>query len=380
MLVKRFVSTGGAERCAVEAANGVAAAGHEVTVFAQEWDERVAKNGVRFSRVPQIPGPTWLNSVWFAVATARRRLASFDIVHSLERHPSADLAYVTCVCHRNVFRNRPAWKRLALRLSPRQAAYLWLEAEQFRPAPGRMISAASLMIRRDILENYPKAEKRIPIVYSGVDANYFAPADTQVRADMRLERGVEDQTVILFVGSEFRRKGLDVVLRALGCIRRAHPEERFVLWVAGGGPPDPFREIADEEGIAFSVRFLGLVRDVRSLYQAADLFVLPSRREPCSLAVLEAMACGLPAIISGDSGNAELVQDGHDAGVLKDASDPEELALRIMDLLGADRRREMGLRARRTALGHAWTGVVRTTLELYDEILVSRPPPGAGAA
>ncbi len=97
--------------------------------------------------------------------------------------------------------------------------------------------------------------------------------------------------VALFAGMNYRLKGLEPLLHAVGRMWRDRP---LLLLVAGSPKTAPFERLAKRLGVADRVRFIGYCDDMRNAYFAADFFVHPTFYDPCSNVVLEAMACGLP--------------------------------------------------------------------------------------
>jgi glycosyltransferase involved in cell wall biosynthesis len=152
----------------------------------------------------------------------------------------------------------------------------------------------------------------------------------------------------LFVGNLTQQpaKGFDVLLKAFVEVVRARPDAK--LEVIGGGDSAPYADYARELGIAGSVVFRGKRRDVPAFLSAAALFVLPSRREGMSNALLEAMACAVPCVATDISGSKDLISDGEN-GLLVPVEDPAALAAAMLKLLGDPAAaRRMGEKGRET--------------------------------
>ncbi len=171
---------------------------------------------------------------------------------------------------------------------------------------------------------------RLEVVHNGVD-----PPPPVDRAAVREELGLDDgQVAILYLGQLEERK--DVLLAA----RAAAAAEGAVLLVAGEGP------LAGAVA-ATGARMLGFRRDPERVLAAADVFVMPSRHEGLSFAVLEAMAAGRACVVSDGPGNPEAVGD---AGVVVPAGDEHALAAALARLTADGRERErLGAAARRRA-------------------------------
>ena len=130
---------------------------------------------------------------------------------------------------------------------------------------------------------------------------------------------------LLFAGSGFERKGLDVALRALRALG-----ESAALVVVGRGDPDRYLALARELGVGDRVVWLGVRSDIERWYAAADVLVLPTRYEPFGNVHLEALASGLPVVTSRLAGGAEVVDAR--CGAVVDPRAPEEVASAVARL------------------------------------------------
>ncbi len=197
------------------------------------------------------------------------------------------------------------------------------------------------------------------MIQNGVDPG--DPLDPQERATARAALGLsEAEVAAIYLGSLDAHK--DPLTAARAAVEAGPP---LVLLVAGDGPLRPELERLELE--SGSVRVLGHRPDVRAVLAAADLFVLPSLREGLSFAVLEAMALGLPPVVSDAPGNPEAVGD---AGVVVARGDTHGFAAAFRALLDGPGRRALGERARdRVARGFTAKQMVGRTRELYDEVL-----------
>ncbi len=119
-------------------------------------------------------------------------------------------------------------------------------------------------------------------------------------------------------------------------------DERLVLLVVGKQDPTFYRQLAEEKGIAASVVFAGRTDDPCAFYRAADFFVLPTRHDPCSLVVLEALAMGLPVVSTAQNGACEIMTDRTHGFVLKDPADVISLAAALCSMLDPELCAAMG--------------------------------------
>ncbi len=211
---------------------------------------------------------------------------------------------------------------------------------------------------------------RTTVIHNGADDTRFGPQPADVRRRIRRRLGI-DGPMLLTVGNVTRRKGQDIVVRALPTILESHPDSTYVVaGLATRGPS--LQQLANDLGIADRVNLLGAVpdRDLPSLYAAADIFLLTSRNvrgdfEGFGIVVLEAALTGIPAVVSDSGGLAESVVDGV-TGKLVPEGDAGALATAVSALLTEhEQRRKLG----RAALDRARKMTWRHQIALYDHWL-----------
>src|SRR5437899_11192139 len=188
------------------------------------------------------------------------------------------------------------------------------------------------------------------------------------RARARAELGIPDGSMTyVFVGGGFERKGM---FRLLPAFRRGADARAHLIVVGGDKTETRAKSLARELGIGDRVHFLGARDDVRPWYGAADAFVLPTLYDPFPNAALEAMACGLPIIVTFQCGAAELIGEGAN-GMTCDALDAASLAA-LLGRLDPVRAREMGVRARETAARFGLEAMAQRLVALYRDLIHDR--------
>lgn len=348
---------------------------HEVDVYAATA-KGIDGWPLRWRRVPLPDLPTLIRVPLFAaVSSAMVRKAGYDVVVGQGVNTfrgDVMMVHTTNAAKRDAFRRAAAngaaftwWRKLEQRL--------WFAfavgAERFLlKRPGLAVVTVSAGTAREVKNYYPKvADGRLAIVFNGVDCDEFHPRGRE-EDRRRLAREVPlplDRRWLLFVGGEWWRKGLRYAIQALRYL-----DERFLLVVVGKGDERFFGDYARSLGVSARVRFLGPRSDMPAVYRAADALVLPTGYEPFGLVVLEAMACGLPALATPIGGIADYMRDGQNGLFI--AADGRDIAAKVNMLFSNTSLREKIIAAgRETALAFSWDRAA-ATLEGFLVDLVKR--------
>ncbi len=209
----------------------------------------------------------------------------------------------------------------------------------------------------------------LSVLGNGIEVDSWRP-DAQVRADIRRELGLADEFLWIAVGRLEPVKDYPAMLQALA----GQPGTARLL-VLGAGPLETeLVQLAARLGLERRVRFQGFEPNVKRWIQAADGFVLSSRYEGLPMVMLEAGACGLPAVATDVPGTREVIADGEN-GWLAPAGDPQALAAAMARLMRApiEERRAMGERARqRVADRFSLDNVLDRWERLYEELLLGK--------
>jgi UDP-glucose:(heptosyl)LPS alpha-1,3-glucosyltransferase len=172
---------------------------------------------------------------------------------------------------------------------------------------------------------------------------------------------------VLFVGMNFEVKGLDAILAALA---KARTKANVRLLVVGRGNERKYGALARSLGVAEAVTFAGTqTASIERYYRAADVFIMLSAFDTFGMVVLEAMAAGLPVIVSGKVGAKDLVADGENGFVVSDPRDTDTAAARLSQLLDTNRCEAMSAAARQQAESHDWDVVVKALEVVYQNVL-----------
>ena len=236
------------------------------------------------------------------------------------------------------------------------------------------IVAVSPAVRRELVDTFRiGSAAQYRVIPLGFDLTPFAAIDARARADARRALDLaSNAAVVATVGRLTAIKQPHLFLEVIARIAPTNPH--VVGVIAGDGElRDELHARAAALGIADRVRWLGWRRDLPTIYAATDVFLLTSRNEGTPVALIEAMAAGVPGV-SSDVGGVRDVIDSADAGAVIPFGDVAALAAAVDRLLqDADLRRRTGLHARARVLEkYSIDRLVRDIDAMYRELLSER--------
>lgn len=298
LIRRHYSATGGAELYLRRLMTALAQQGHELHLFTEAWP---AEGTPAQLRLQHVGGPrAWRPLKFAAQVAAALETEAFDCVFSLERTLQQDVYRAGDGVHAAWLEQRrryaPWWRKWWVGLGAFHRHMLSLERQTFDSAHTGRIIVNSRMVQADIQRRFNFPEERIHLVRNGIELERF---DDGHRERARRELGFrEEETVLLFVGSGWERKGMRFLAQAYATLKadRSRPEEHWRLLVAGKGratqlPPDAVHVDAKLK--------------VEDAYAAADLFVFLPIYEPSANVVCEALAAGLPVITTAANGGGE---------------------------------------------------------------------------
>lgn len=368
----RHAETGGTERYLNQLAAALAESGHEVTIVCRTHAAPPHPE-VRFVvRRDVAIGAGW--RMWAFARACERHLAetSYDVVFGLGRTYTQDVLRLGGGSHATYLElahgatlhgpERVLGRGLKHRLAP------VIEARALAPGAYRRVIANSDMVRRDVIARYAVPEDAIETIYNGVDLDRFHPRRAEEGAELRRELGLgAEHRVVLFLGTGYGRKGLDLLLDAFPDLARERPEARLV--VVGYDSARPRYEArAEALGIADRALFLGGRRDAERCYAAADFYVLPTRYDPFANSTLEALASGLPVVTTTTNGGAEVVEHRVSGSVFAHDDGREALAAELAFWCDPGHLRDGAEAARAAAERHGVASKTARTEALLREV------------
>ncbi len=363
---------GGCETYIADFARRLLADGHEVHVYACRWDEKLLPEGIQFHRVPSMWAPRFIKP-WLFGRNCNRALSEtqHDVTIGFDKTWGQDVLYpqgglhIACAQH-NLRKHSNRFHRYLARLGKWFDAAHWsfslLERVQYLGANPPTIIVNSNMVREHFLRYYHVAPGQLNVVRSAIDPDRFPEQDRlKCRSLYREQVGIAaDEVVGLFAAMNYYLKGLEPLLyatkRLLSNPQWLQNKPKFRLMIVGHPDAKPYVKLARSLGIEEHVRFVGYCPEMRNAYFASDFLVHPTFYDPCSLVVLEGLACGLPIITTRFNGASELMhsaspsQEGY---VVNAPHDHQELGWCMAQMLDSQRRQAFSQAARRTA--SQWT-------------------------
>lgn len=359
-------SWGGAERYCAQIIKTLTEFGHNVTLVARE-------RGSSCAEVSFIPikykawGSILKNYLFFNKVRQLLLKTGFDVVYGLSRVYPVDVFKITDPLHAAWIQERYQ-SELVRRLtafSIRHRLLLALEAKLMTD-PRVKIIAISKLVASQVEQFYglPRVSPRVRVIYNGVDLQQFNPAVQEAGKDLREKLGLKKKTVLLFVGSEVKRKGFGTLVKAVSALKG----EDFCLLAVGLTQKNvPFRLPVNLQD---KLIFVGRVSNPEVYYGAADLLVMPSRNDPFGNVVLEALACGTPVVTTTAAGASEVIDPGQTGFIMQNPQNPTELREILEDYLSLSHSKRviMSERAAHLATQYTWTRHGEMLIEVFKEV------------
>lgn len=358
---------GGAERFvsrALEALSKVKTL--TTTVITRQWDDTHHSDYQVILCNPKITGRIQREQAF--AEQAKTYFGQFDLVQSHERIPGCHIYRAGDGVHRTWLSER---SRI---LNPIKRYFLWhsryhryvmaQEAAMYADPNLKAVICNARMIAGEIMQTFHVPPEKIHVIYNGVNTEDFSPAlKQQHRAGVRQALAIPPEApVMLFVGSGFERKGLAGAIHAIA----QHAEVHLIV-VGKDKKTSSYKRLAYKTGASNRVHFVGMQKDPRPYYGAADMLLLPTLYDPFPNVVLEAMASGLGVITSTKCGGQEFIRENEN-GFVCDALDYTALsdAVARAQECGFE---TMGNTARETVLPYNLTALSDNMLSLYQSLL-----------
>ena len=367
---------GGVERVMVECANYLQRNGHETHICTAEWDASVLHPDIALHPISARTRPSLLFYLDFRRNSRRQQVANekpeevyagFGVVS-----PPDAVVWVQSV-HKTwlqISAQQRNWKgRLRQKFNLFHPLMLMMERDYFGRRRYRKLIALTEAVKADLMRLYDVPGEDIVILPNGYSPSEFNLARrAELREEMRRVLGYDDHArVVIFVANELERKGFGPLLRAVASLS----DPKVHLLVVGRVRADAYAGEIQHLGMTSRVCFAGSSDDVARFYAAADVFALPTQYEAWGLVIVEAMACGLPALTSRLAGAAIAVQEGRTGDLLDDPGDVSEIAAKLDPLLKGGHAAPAEIAA--SVSDFSWEIILRQ----YEQILLECARPAA---
>lgn len=360
---------GGAEQAVVHTLNALGLKGVQVKIISRQWRE----DGRNKQVVPC--NPFYLGRLWREWGFARKvekilPAMHVDIVQSQVRLSGCDIYRAGGGVHREWLRQRERisgpLRRLLTRLSAYHGYKLHAERKLYEDARLKAVICNSRMVGNEIERYFGVPREKIHVIYNAVDLQKFnVKNNMEQRRMLRNKLGLgEGQTVFLFVGSGFERKGLSVILECMAAL----PGDCFLVVVGKESRVGKYYRKSRRLGIAERVVFAGMQKQVVPYYAAADAFVLPTLYDAFANSVLEAMASSLPVITSSKCGAVDIIENKRN-GFICDSLDKQTIIQYMHILRDPAVRKAVGDAGRKTVENFTTDNMSRHLYALYEKIL-----------
>ena len=240
-------------------------------------------------------------------------------------------------------------------------------------AAGARFASVSEAGRKQLIREARVPQERIDVMPNGVDINRFKPGDSSVRREVRRDLGIERTSFVVgMVGTMTAIKRHNLLVAAAR--EAVHEVSNLVLCMVGDGPErKSLTRFARDVGLENRVVFAGTREDIPRMLAAMDMYVCCSDSEGMNNALLEALACGIPAVVTDVGDNALIVRDG-EVGLVIPPSSVDALGRAIRALASnTNGRRTMGQAARHRATSFDLSNAVSKYEKWYRNLVLSHP-------
>jgi UDP-glucose:(heptosyl)LPS alpha-1,3-glucosyltransferase len=358
---------GGAENLAVTLATAMLGE-CEITVISQGFDQ--PPELFTHIPVPKLPIRTrWLNQLWFSWLTRRLVRQGFDVVHSYENITHGDVQTVSVKTVHASLKQR-GMSALRIKSSPRLLAYLWLEKKRLCTPQHHNVFVSQFV--HDETQAIMPSLSASSVIPPGVQIPDRA-ASPEERSAARTALGLRPHTMTIgFVGHDFKKKGLDALLKAVGQLP-------FAVQVAVFGNPSKAHQYSEQIALLRddkSCHFMGVVSNMSQAYTAMDCLAHPTTQDVFPMVLLEAMAHQVPVITTSAPFNnmGGLLDHQKNAILMSSPQDIEGLAEGLRSLWqSADLRPTLAHHGLEFAQQYSWEVAKQKHYAIYRQFSPKLP-------
>lgn len=349
-----------------------------VTTFTTEYDNTSSCVG----RVMVLPVPKWFNKLPAYFKNYVKTLWFVKQVDKIYKHKNTNPNCVTIShrdsygadiavghsCHKEAISIKKREGRSLWWLNPIHALYIKEESLIFKK-PFPILAAISTSIAREYKKHYNIPSKNIETIPNGVDLNRFHPSlRIESRAQLIKEFSLPDNAfILLFVGNEFKRKGLDYILDALEILK---DQKELHLFILGGADKTSYLKRVEGTDLLERIYFTGIRSDTQLFFTGSDIFILPANYEPFGLVGIEALSSGTPILAPELGGFLDYLKDGKNGYFIK--RDGADIAQKIMKLIDRNVWSKMSSFSRKSVLEFSWDNIGNMYAKLVKNVYLKR--------
>ncbi len=370
LCIFKYFPFGGIQRDCLRIADAMAQRGHQIRCYALSWEGEVPK-WIDFVEVP-VKSLTRHGLYNRFQRWVQRHLAEHpaDLVFGFNKMEHLDAYFAGDSCFEDKARTQRSW---LYRQLPRYRFFAATETAVFRRLGATEVLTISDLQTTLFKHYYRTPGERLHALPPGIDRSRVAPFDASEQGEQaRAEFGVDkDALLLLFVGSGFKKKGLDRVLRALAALP---PQlfERSQLFVLGADNFEPFERMAKRLGVSDRVRHFAGRDDVPRFFFAADVLLLPAYDENTGTVILEGLVAGIPVLTTANCGYASYVSQSGAGTVVAEPFTQEKLNGALANLLASDARAAMATNGKAVAENQDIFNLVPRAVSLLEKFAFRR--------
>jgi UDP-glucose:(heptosyl)LPS alpha-1,3-glucosyltransferase len=289
----KYFPYGGLQRGFLGLAEECVSRGHQIDVYTGSW-EGVKPDNLQISIIPNKGFTNHRRYESFAKRLDKHLNSKhYDAVVGFNKMPGLDLYFASDTCFAASAKERSFWYRMSRRCK----TLMRLERTVFDTQSKTEIVLISQRERQFYMDHYGTDIKRFHLVPPGISRDRLPSQNApEIREDLRKELDIKpNQNLVLMVGSDYKRKGVDRAIRAISALSQPL-KEKTKLIVVGKGRVRPYLRMAKKLGVCSNVKFVDQRKDVPRFLSGADLLLHPAYQENTGTVLIEAMASGLPVL------------------------------------------------------------------------------------
>lgn len=379
VLLREITKTGGASRSTIEISEQLARKGHKITFISFSKDYSPTNCTIKLLIFPKFILDIkqkyirlLLINPFFAILSTIYLIANskkIDLVWSPMGHTFYKGIFTAQSCHKALIKQKIHNGDFLWIFNFLHYWGLFLDWYNYRSNLG--ITAISNVLKNDIMNSYRFLKPQdVEVIHHGVNEQEFKPTILEKKNEQKRKLGFNEKDVLMiFVGYEYKRKGLIHIINIFGNLPK-----HVKLLIVGNDPLNIkyYENHVLKSGLQNQIKFLGNHPDIYCLYSASDIFVFPTLMDAFGLVIIEAMSSGLPIITTSTAGASEIMSHGNNGFILSVPFKEETLLSYLKEIINDDNvRNQMSINSRKLALKKTWE-IVAIKYEKYFENILNR--------